>query len=194
MKLTRQRKVSLAILAVAGAALAADRFFLDEPVLGPAPATAASTAAPAPQAGAPAAPARVITVADRLEGLRANATASLDAFGAPADWLPEAPAPEAAEVEKVESETPPVLTGVIRLPGAESQAYLNNTRVKVGESVGGWTVEKILGDGPGERPSVIVVSGSRRETVMIATDFSKRGFSGGVRERMPRSQAAAKGE
>jgi len=171
VKITRQRKVSIAILAVAGAAFAVDRMFVGPPVLGPAPASAAGASVAAEPQATPTRPAalvKVVSVADRVEALRANATASLDAFAAPTDWLPPAPEEPDQKAAPAERSSLPALTGVFtRLRTGGPVAIINRKQVRAGQTVDGWQVEKILGGRSGEQPGVVLVKGDRREVLTI---------------------------
>lgn len=194
MKLTRQRKISIVILTLSAIALAGDRLVFGPSGLGPPPASAATppTSVGVPRAGGPT---KVETVAERLETLRANATATLDGFEAPPDWLP----PPVVEAEaKTKARTPenaklPQLTGVFpRARDGAPEAIINKQRVREGEVVDGWTVVKILDGRAGKAPGVQVSRGDRREVLTIESALSNPGSSAnGVKLSVAPTGAAA---
>ena len=171
MKLTRQRQISIGVLGLGLAALAADRLFFGPGDGGPS-AALASAPQPAPAAGAAAAPVRtpVRSVAERLAdksvGLSAEAA---DAFALPRGWMP--PETEAQEAKVVAADKAPLpqVTAVFpRTITGVAEATINKQRVRVGETVDGWRVLKILGAAPGEKPGVRLAYGERE--VEITTD------------------------
>lgn len=174
MKLTAQRKVTIAVACLALIALAADRLFIGPPVLESAVAAAAAAAGGAPPEATtghrPAPGQTVVSVAERLEALRASGPASTDAFQPPPGWRPEPEhGPVAPAPAKQDRSSLPQLTGVF--PTAR-EAIINKQRVREGDVVDGWLVERIGTGRDGERPGVRVSRGERREELLIEQAFT----------------------
>lgn len=170
MKLTRQRQISIGVLGLGLALLAADRLLLGPGDGGPS-AAVASVAAPAPVTRAAAAPARtpVRSVAERLADKSVGVgEQTADAFALPHGWLPPEAAQEAKAVEADKAPLPQVTAVFPRTITGVAEATINKQRVRVGETVDGWTVLKILGAAPGEKPGVRLAYGGRE--VEITTD------------------------
>ncbi|MCL4743333.1 MAG: hypothetical protein KJZ54_14145 [Phycisphaerales bacterium] len=161
MRLNKQRKVYLGLLAVAGLALAADQLFFG--VAGPqgasaamqTPATTPTAAAATP--GLPAVAANASTariagaarLAQLLDALarqdNLNAATTTDAFAIPQEWLP-AVASDADEAENIESQqasgsdaaaSPVPVVSAVMAGGARPAAIVNGRLMIVGEPVKG---------------------------------------------------------
>jgi hypothetical protein len=158
VKLPLQRRVSIAVLGLALAGFAADRFVIGSgsPAIVPAPASGAPAEAPRAGSTAPAANASE-SVADRLGRARRAETAHPDAFVMPTGWLPKV-SPGQADGAPAAHEA-----GVVRLtavfPNAKPtpKAIINGMQVGEGDMVDGYRVVKILGTERGARPGVSVV-------------------------------------
>jgi len=172
VKLTRQRKISVAVLSLAVMALAADRLFIGPSVLSPSGASAATTeaeAAPTPRAAV----LPVISVAERLEALRPGAAGLLDAFEPPAPWRTETLSAPRAKATPADTTPVPRLTGVFTsASGGRAEAIIEKQRVREGDEVEGWRVEKIRSGRTGETPGVLLVRGERREELTTEPVFS----------------------
>ena len=162
MRLNKQRKVYLGLLAVAGIALAADQMFFG--VSGPqaasaavqtpgaaVPATPTAAGQPAPAASATNAHmagaarlAQLLNSLSRDENL--NAASTSDAFAIPPEWLPVASKPEtdnsqpeaADEAGKTTTKSP-VVTAIMA-GGTRPAAIVNGRLMTVGDAHAGITL------------------------------------------------------
>jgi len=164
MRLNKQRKVYLGVLAVAGLALAADQLFFG--VAGPQGASAAvqppatTSAAPAATAGQPivaanASNARIAGAARLAQLLDAlarqdnlSAATTTDAFAIPQEWLPavvsDAEVPESLDSQPspdsdAVASPVPVVTAIMA-GGARPAAIVNGRLMIVGEPAKGLTL------------------------------------------------------
>ena len=147
VELTRERKVLLGVLAVAGAAM-----FLDRAVLGGGPQQASASVSDAAAAARPAPGTAVggespASIRARLQqAASADQVDSPDAFRTPSKWLK---VPAGASAPASQSPADPVLTGVARLrltgiiSGDPARAVIDGTLLQVGDEIGGLVVQAI---------------------------------------------------
>ncbi len=161
MRLNKQRKVYLGLLAVAGLALAADQLFFG--VSGPQGASAAMqtslpaaavATSPTGQAAAPtdtanariAGAARLAQILDTLSRTESlTAASATDAFAIPQEWLPAAATNDAAADNRDDSATVPASAPVSETPvvsaimagGARPAAIVNGRLMTVGQELSG---------------------------------------------------------
>lgn len=177
MGITNQRKLSFAVLALAGAALVVDKLFLG--ASGPVAARADEVAAQAE--ASVAAPVRAAaaqpTVAKRLERLGAHGAEVGDAFAVPAAWRkvavknteqgPNIDTPAAAFVKEHH------VAAILRGGQDPARAMVNGKLVTLGDSIDGGTLVEVNDQG-----AVFEVGGVR---VLIALRPEVKGREGVVR-------------
>jgi len=175
--ITNQRKLSIAVLALAGGALIVDKMFLG--ATGPAAARAdevavqVETTAAAPARSQPAQP----TVAKRLERLAPHGGEVGDAFAVPAAWRKVAV--KAAE-QGPNIDTPAAafakehhIAAIMRGGQDPARAMVNGKIVSLGDSIDGGTLVEVNDQG-----AVFEVGGVR---VLIALRPEVKGREGVVR-------------
>lgn len=143
VELTQQRKVIIAVLALAGGGLLVDRFVLGSGVTDPSSALAGEADPVArPTEGASTPSVSIVTLSERLAGLppaQEEHGASSDAFASPA-WIKTAQTAQAAGVsENVvgRDSAPPTIRLSAVIAGVNSAAVIDGKRLRPGDTITG---------------------------------------------------------